>query len=118
LLPQACVAQLAVAQAVHPLAAGIDTLYVCEPFEHDPHDPTQLTGQPPVLQLLDHHLVSQLNVLQAVPPLAAGVVIVNVCWRFHPPQVALQYGTALSAHDPTQLITQAEPFQVYPPAQL
>jgi hypothetical protein len=38
-------------------------------------------------------------------------VIVNLCCRFHHPQVALQFGIVLSAHDPTQstilLATQA-----------
>jgi hypothetical protein len=61
-----------------------------------------LTGQPPVLQLLGHHLVSPLNVTQAAQPPEAGVVMVNVCCRFHPPQDALQFGIVLSTHEPTQ----------------
>jgi hypothetical protein len=103
------VAPLVAEQAVPPLQAAVVTVKVrgmlappqvaVQDDAHEPHEPTQFTGQACVLQACDS--VAPLIDEQAVPPLADAVVTVNVRKLLEPPHVAVQDG-AHAPHEPTQ----------------
>jgi hypothetical protein len=81
-VPQDCVAPLAATQEVPPLADEVVMVYVCDPFEHDPHDPTQFTVLL-ALQALAAVLVHPLTPLHhhvhgPVPLTAVGVPVAQV----------------------------------------